>query len=583
MAMPNPSTELLEILLDAGRITVEQAKAVQEEIAASGRPVDELLLAKKLVDEEFLAKARGTVLGVPYAELTGKSVAAAVLNLIPKTVAETNKAVAFDRDDEGVHVGMVDPRDSQAASSIDFLAQTAGFRPKYHIISNASFNAALKKYAEIGKEVEGALAVAKEKFVPEKKVEPVSGEKLEETIKGAPVSRIVSVILRHAVDGNASDIHIEPFGDDTRVRYRVDGVLRTSLTLPKYIHPSIVSRIKVLANLKLDETRVPQDGRITESFNGKVIDFRVSTMPLSDTEKVVMRILDTTRGVPTLEQLGFRKEYIQVIKEEIRKPHGIFLITGPTGSGKSTSLLTILSMRNEEGVNISTLEDPVEYYIKGVNQSQIRHEVGYTFATGLRALLRQDPNIIMVGEIRDGETGELAIHAALTGHLIFSTLHTNDALGVVPRLTDMHVEPFLLSATLNVAIAQRLARKICERCKGTATLPPEMEKRVREELAAIPEAYKAALAANIAAPQLTVHKGRGCVRCGDSGYVGRVAVAEMIVYGDDLRLLISQGFPMDKVKEQLVRQGAITLRQDGLLKALEGSTTIEEVLRITAE
>ncbi|HTM68430.1 MAG TPA: GspE/PulE family protein [Candidatus Binatia bacterium] len=576
----NASAELLTILLEAGRITEDQYRTVTNEHNSTGKPVEKLLVEKKLVDEEFLARAKGTMLGIPYADLMGKDIPPQVLNLIPKNVAEANKAIPFEKTDDHVGVGLVDPRDMGSMQAIDFLAQNANFKPKYYIISNQAFTVSFKKYASIGKDVATALQVAKEKFTPVEKPKELE-EKLEEVIKGAPVSRIVSVILRHAVDGGASDIHIEPFGDETRVRYRVDGVLRTSLTLPKYIHASLVARVKVLANLKLDETRVPQDGRITENIGGKIIDFRVSTMPLAETEKVVMRILDTTRGVPTLEQLGFRKQYIDTIKLEIRKPHGIFLITGPTGSGKSTTLFTILNMRNEEGVNISTLEDPVEYYIKGVNQSQIRHEVGYTFASGLRALLRQDPNIIMVGEIRDGETGELAIHAALTGHLIFSTLHTNDALGVVPRLIDMHVEPFLLSATINMAIAQRLARKICERCKAPIVIPAEVEAQVRKEIAEIPAKYMSHL--KLDGEHLPFHKGRGCVRCGDSGYAGRVAVGEMIQYDEEMRALITKGFPMDEVQKVLRKQGAISLRQDGLLKALEGSTTIEEVMRITSE
>jgi len=572
--------DLLAILLETGKIDEARRKEIADMHAATGKPVEALLLERKVVDEEFLAKVKGTLLGVPYVELLGKEVAAAALNTVPRAVAENNRVVAFDKTDGVVSLAMVDPRDASAMQAMEFLAQNAGFRLKTFIMSQASFAFMLKKYDAIGKDVAQALDIAKEKFEPAKKKTTTVEEKIEDVIKGAPVSRIVSVILRHAVDGGASDIHIEPYGDETRVRYRVDGVLRTSLSLPKYLHPSIVSRVKVLANLKLDETRVPQDGRITETVGGKVIDFRVSTLPLNETEKVVMRILDTTRGIPTLEQLGFRKEFVDAIKEEVRKPHGIFLITGPTGSGKSTTLLTVLTMRNEEGINISTLEDPVEYYIKGVNQSQIRSEVGFNFASGLRALLRQDPNIIMVGEIRDGETGELAIHAALTGHLIFSTLHTNDALGVVPRLADMHVEPFLLGATLNMAIAQRLARKICDRCKAPFPVPPEVEERFRKEIAEIPEKYRSKF--DVTKP-LTFYKGRGCVRCGDSGYVGRVACAELIAYDEELRQLIARGFPVDEVKVVLAKQGAITLRQDGLLKALEGSTTMEEVLRITAE
>ncbi len=574
----NPS-ELLDILLQAGHISEEQYRQVEKESAETGKPVDAVLLKSKLADEELITRAKGTLLGVPYADLVGKKVDVQVVNLISRPVAENAKAVAFDRQEGVVSVGMLDPRDMTAVQSIDFLSQASNFKPRYYIISVASYNYVLKKYEELGKEVAKALEVAKEKYVPKK--EEGKEEKLEEIIKGAPVSRIVSVILRHAVDGNASDIHIEPFGEETRVRYRVDGVLRTSLKLPKYIHASLVSRIKVLANLKLDETRIPQDGRIRETFGDKVIDFRISTMPLQDTEKVVMRILDTSKGVPLLEQLGFRSQYVDTIKKEIKKPHGMFLITGPTGSGKSTTLFTILNMRNDEVVNISTLEDPVEYTIKGVNQSQVRPEVGYTFASGLRALLRQDPNIIMVGEIRDGETGELAVHAALTGHLIFSTLHTNDALGVVPRLTDMHIEPFLLAATINLAIAQRLARKICERCKAATTLPPETEAKVRADLELIPAPYKAHL--NLTGPQLTVYKGRGCLRCNDTGYNGRVACAELIQFNEEMRELITKGFPIDEVKAAIKRQQALSLKQDGLLKALEGSTTIEEVMRITTE
>ncbi|MFA6603419.1 MAG: GspE/PulE family protein [Patescibacteria group bacterium] len=575
----NNNSELLDILLEAGHITEDNYRLVQKEHVDSGLPVDALLIKKRLVDEELIVKAKGLVMNLPFADLVGKKIDVQVVNLIPKPVAENNKAVAFDKQDGVVSIGMLDPRDPAAVQAIGFLAQNAGFAVKYFVISNPSFNYALKKYEEIGKEVAKALEVAKDRYVPKPK-EDEKEEKLEEIIKGAPVSRIVSVILRHAVDGGASDIHLEPYGEETRVRYRVDGVLRTSLRLPKYIHNSIVSRIKVLSNMKLDETRIPQDGRIRETFGEKIIDFRVSTLPLQDAEKVVMRILDTTKGVPALEQLGFRKHYVDIIKEDIRKPHGIFLITGPTGSGKSTTLFTILNMRNDEVVNISTLEDPVEYTIRGVNQSQIRAEVGFTFASGLRALLRQDPNIIMVGEIRDVETGELAVHAALTGHLIFSTLHTNDALGVVPRLIDMHIEPFLLAATLNMAIAQRLARKICERCKGQVNVPPEVEAGLRKEILEIPDIHRAHI--DLSAPKLTFYKGRGCLRCNDTGYSGRVAVAELIRFNDDFRQLITQGFPIDKVQEEIKKQKLMNIRQDAILKALEGSTTIEEVMRISS-
>lgn len=573
--------KIMNALLEAGYLSDEQYAQVTRESEESGQPADALLLQHHFIDEEQLAKAKATVYGLPYVDLQSREIVSKTLNVLSKEIAENTHAVSFEKEEDTVSIGMVHPRDSVALQTLDFLAQSQGFKMKYHIVSEASFKNAVKKYAQIGKEVEGALEIAKEKFVPAAPEKEVDDRKIEEVIKGAPVSRIISVILRHAVDGGASDIHIEPFGDETRIRYRVDGVLRTSLTLPKYIHQSLVSRVKVMANLKLDETRIPQDGRIRETFGKKVIDFRVSTLPLQGNEKVVMRILDTSRGVPKLEELGFRKQYVDIINEEIKKPHGMFLITGPTGSGKSTTLLTVLNLRNDESVNISTLEDPVEYNMKGVNQSQIRPEVGFTFAAGLRALLRQDPNIIMVGEIRDQETGELAIHAALTGHLIFSTLHTNDAFGVVPRMTDMHLEPFLLGATMNLVIAQRLARKICERCKAPVELSPDMMQKVTARLKGIPDSYKADL--GLENGGLTLYKGMGCVRCGDTGYIGRVAVAEIMRFDDEMRKLVVEGFPIDKVREAAAHQKMITIAQDGLLKALEGFTTMEEVMRITID
>jgi type IV pilus assembly protein PilB len=572
--------DILAVLTEAGRLTADQLTSAAQEAATTKKTVEQVLIDRKVVDEETLARARGTVIGLPYVDLQGKDIPALVLNLLPKQVSENTKAVAFERVDNVVSIGIAEPGDSSATQSLDFFAQSNQLKVRYFVISMASYRHAAKKYDALGKDVSAALEVVKEKYAAPKSM---AGQEvnLEEIIKGAPVSRIVTVILRYAVDAGASDIHIEPHGDETRVRYRIDGVLRTLLTLPKYIHSSIIARVKVLSNLKLDETRIPQDGRITENFGGKVIDFRISTLPLLDSEKVVMRVLDTTRGIPTLESLGFRKEFVKMISQDIKKPHGMFMITGPTGSGKSTTLLTVLSMRNDEGLNISTLEDPVEYFIKGVNQAQIRPEVGFTFAAGLRSLLRQDPNIIMVGEVRDTETGELAVHAALTGHLILTTLHTNDALGVVPRLLDMHLEPFLLSATLNMAVAQRLARRICDRCKAPTTVPLDIEERIRRDLQSVPEAWRQHL--DLAASKLTLFKGLGCVRCNNTGYIGRIACAEIIPFDTVMRDLVAEGYPIEKVRAAIKAKGLITLQQDALLKALEGLTTIEEVFRITAE
>jgi type IV pilus assembly protein PilB len=403
-------------------------------------------------------------------------------------------------------------------------------------------------------------------------------EKMEAVIKSAPVSKMVLVILRHALAGRASDIHIEPTVTDTAVRYRIDGTLHTSLILPKYTHAAIVARIKVLANLKLDETRKPQDGRIRLNIEGRDIDFRVSTLPLFEGEKVVLRILDTKAEVPTLEKLGLNPLHIELIKKSIKRPHGMTLLTGPTGSGKTTTLYTVLTMLNEEGTNIVTLEDPIEYYINGVNQSQINPEIGYTFAAGLRAILRQDPNIVMVGEIRDKETTELVIHASLTGHMILSTLHTNNAIGAIPRLIDLGAEPFLVSSVLNMVIAQRLARKICPDCRKEMAIPAALMARVKEQITEIPPKYLK----DIDQKKLTFYKGEGCAHCGNLGYLGRVAVVEIIDVDAEIRQLITAGGKdVTLFDKALKKQEFITLTQDCLIKALQGQTTMEEVLRVS--
>jgi type IV pilus assembly protein PilB len=507
-----------------------------------------------------------------------------IVRRIPREQAEALRAVAFAENAGELWIGMVDPTDFQAVQTMDFLAQSQKKTARFATISDASLAAVLKRYEQLESEVARALEAAKNKFEEqEQAVTPAirGGESLEQVVRGAPVSSMVATMMRYAVEQGASDIHIEPLGKKTRVRYRIDGVLKTVLSLPDIIHPAIISRIKVLASLKLDESRTPQDGRITENINGKVVDFRVSTLPVVDNEKVVMRILDTAVGVPTLAQLGFRPEHVKMIESQIRLPHGLFLVSGPTGSGKSTSLYTSLSILNSEGLNIVTLEDPVEYYIHGVNQSQIRPEIGYTFASGLRSLLRQDPNVIMVGEIRDKETAELAVHAGLTGHLIFSTIHTNDVFGVIPRLVDLGVEPFLLSATLNAAVAQRLARKICEDCKAPEEIPEMELTRFREELRGVPKHFLTEKTQPDGA--LTFWRGVGCDACHATGYAGRVAVAEILLMTRQLQRIVVSGFKPQEVQAEAARQEMITLRQDAILKALDGLTTVQEVLRITEE
>lgn len=572
--------EQILAILKAKNILDDKTITIVKDLVARGKTLEQAIVGGRYAPDVEFAKARAEVLGRQFIDLTERVIPKETLDIISQETQQTYQVVPTAFDGTTLEVAMLDPNDFHAVEALEFLATERGWTLKIVIAPSTQILSLLKKVKGLGSDVATALAQAKGKFARKESATEEAG-KLEEALKGAPVARMVSIIMRQAVEGGASDIHIEPISGESRVRYRIDGVLRTSLNLPMYVHPAVVSRIKVLANLKIDETRVPQDGRITQEINGKKIDFRVSTLPVVDNEKVVMRVLDTSVGAPTLEQLGYRKEHVDMIKEQIKKSFGMFLVTGPTGSGKSTTLFAALAMLNAEGVNISTLEDPVEYYISGVNQSQIRPEIGYTFAAGLRSLLRQDPNVIMVGEVRDRETAELAIHASLTGHLMFSTLHTNDVYGIVPRLMDMGIEPFLLAATINLGIAQRLARKICTGCKAVQEIEAKTLQKVSVEIARIPKRYFAgSLSPN---GPLTFYHGTGCAKCGGSGYQGRVAVAELFDYTAQARKLIESGFTQEAFQKERERQGAMSLREDALLKALEGSTTIEEVFRITQE
>jgi len=566
------------VLLSKKKLIDEKAVAAIRELVTRGKTLEQATVGGRYVNEIEFTKARAEALSMTYVDLTERVIPKETLELIPQEIMDSYQVVPTAFENNILEVCFQNPQDIRAIEAMEYLARDRGWTLKQVISPTSQVSSLLKKVKGLGAEVATALAQAKGKFGKKGEKDEEIGE-LEEIIKGAPVSRMISVIMRHAVEGGASDIHIEPFGDESRIRYRIDGVLRTSLVLPIYVHPALVSRVKVLANLKIDETRVPQDGRITQEIGGKKIDFRISTLPVIDNEKVVMRVLDTTSSAPTLERLGYRKEHVALIREEVRKSHGMFLVTGPTGSGKSTTLFAILSILNAEGVNISTLEDPVEYYIEGINQSQIRPEIGYTFAGGLRALLRQDPNVIMVGEIRDKETGELGIHASLTGHLVFSTLHTNDVYGIVPRLIDMGVEPFLLAATLNLGIAQRLARKICPACKEPDIVEQKILDKVFAELQKIPKKYFVDEKIPTVAPSF--FRGKGCPRCGNSGYAGRVSVVELFQYTVSAQRAIEKGFSHDDFNAERLRQDSLTLREDGLLKAMDGITTLEEVFRLS--
>ena len=573
---PQELKKLLDFLKGKQFLNDKQYKELADQKFVSFAEAEKKIRRIILVAEEDWTNAKGVFYNVEYTNLVGRKIESEVLNILPQDLAENYKLVIFKKEGNSVEAGLVDPSNFKAIEALNFLSRKHDYRLKYYIISEDSFRSAIKQYETLGEEVGQALDTAEAMFAPKEDVLEI-GDDVGEVVKSAPVSKIVSVILRHAIEGRASDIHIEPVNKQSKVRYRIDGVLHTTIVLPLYVHSALVSRVKVLANLKIDETRIPQDGRIRMKIHNKDIDFRVSTIPLIGQEKVVMRILETPDKAPSFADLGFMGLQSQIVKNNIKKPNGLFLLTGPTGSGKSTTLFAALSYLNKEGVNIATLEDPVEYYIPGVNQSQVRPEVNFNFATGLRALLRQDPDIIMVGEIRDSETAELAIHAGLTGHSVLTTLHTNNATGAVPRLFDMHVEPFLLASTLNAVVAQRLVRKICIKCKKEEKLPSDLKKKIESVLEGVPEE---AIYADLELDKLKFYKGEGCTSCGKTGYKGRLAIVEAVDISRRLKEIITKGFSRSEVEEELDKQRFITMEQDGVLKALLGLTTVEEVLRV---
>lgn len=578
------SEEILKILAQFNLISQDQLSDIIQAAHAENKKIPDILLERKVIDPEGLAKIIAKILNYPYENLIDRDLPDNVLNTIPEEVAENYKIICFGKNESKIKVGIVDPENFKALEAVDFLAKGAGLQVEYFLISDQSFQTGFKKYKTLAKELNTALETkAQEQEKDEAVTHKPSEEKeqdLDEVTKSAPIAKIVSVIIRHAVEGGASDIHIEPLPKETRVRYRIDGVLHTSLVLPRNIHNSLTARIKVMSNLKLDETRIPQDGRIRLRINDRDYDFRVSVLPLMDAEKVVMRILDTSKKAPTLESLGYQGIQLEVIKKNLEKTEGMLLATGPTGSGKSTTLFSLLNILNEEGINISTLEDPVEYQVKGVNQSQIKPDIGYTFASGLRSFLRQDPDVIMVGEIRDEETAELAIHAALTGHVVLSTLHTTSAPGAITRLVDMNIEPFLLGNTLNTVIAQRLGRKICQHCKEETSIPDEYLKQVKEKIDEIGVDYIKTVIKDFDSKKITFYHGKGCPRCGNTGYSGRLAVVEVLDINDKIKELIIAGEKQISVKQILSCQKYITMEQDGIIKVLEGATTMEEILRV---
>jgi type IV pilus assembly protein PilB len=569
-------------LVEKKFLSAETLNKAQIESSTAHRNLFDYLVSEKYIAEEDLTRARGLFFNLPYVDLRNQNVKKEIIAKVSRDAIANYKFVPFELTGNILKVALTDPTNLAALNALEFLSQKENLSIDTYITSYASFMAVSRKSGNLTTEVSQALKEVAKKEEEEEVKKIVKSEKpVEQTIVDeAPISKIVDVVLRHAIEGRASDIHIEPTEDDLRVRYRIDGVLHSSLILPKSVHSAIVSRVKILSNLKIDEQRLPQDGRFHINLDGKPIDFRVSTFPTVIGEKVVLRILDKSTGAPTLDDLGISGKRLEIVLDSIKKPHGMFLITGPTGSGKSTTLYAILSMLNQPGVNIVTLEDPVEYFMDGVNQAQVRPEIGLTFASGLRSILRQDPNIIMVGEIRDKETAELAVNSALTGHLVFSTLHTNNAAGAIPRLMDMGIEPFLLTASLNLVAAQRLVRKICDKCISETKPSEGIEEIIRKELVGVkPDEFK-----GIELEPVKVFVGRGCPVCGNTGYRGRIGIYEFIKISAKIQELIDTRSSGTKIAEvALKEEGAITMRQDGILKALRGLTTVEEVIRVTKE
>jgi type IV pilus assembly protein PilB len=523
---------------------------------------------------------KAAFLGMEYLQELPK-IEVDALEIITRDVASQNKIIAFEKNAQGAKIAIVDPENINALNILRFIAEKRKIEFDLFLVSEGMFSDMLDQYSGgAEKAIEEAVQSLSDNESDENQAADLS-ESEQDNLQSAPVTKLLSVIIKHAVDGKASDIHIEPLGKEYRVRFRVDGVLYASLTIPKNVGRAVVSRIKILSNLKIDEKRKPQDGRFKMVEDGRGVDFRVSTLPIVNGEKVVLRLLDTGNKVIDLDSMGLMGKGSEILQRNIKEPFGIILMTGPTGSGKSTTLYACLDILNKEEHNIITLEDPVEYSIAGINQSQINPEIGYTFASGLRSILRQDPNVIMVGEIRDNETAELTIHAALTGHLVLSTLHTNSSIGAIPRLVDMGIEPFLLASSLRVVGAQRLVRRICMECKHEVTVPPNVLDYVRSLVEKVPkdelEKYKVDLAAG-----LHIYEGKGCDACGNSGYKGRIAIFEALEIDANMKEVISQHNGVEtEIQKYADANGMITIKQDGMLKVLRGFTTLAEVERVT--
>lgn len=556
---------LEDILFNQGLVSQDQLSSIKLESINSGEEVEKILRQHNLVPVDKIAAAKAQMLNVPFIKLEGKAMSAEVLNMIPEPVARRYRLIPFDKQDGELYVAMIDPLDIQV---IQFIEKKSGMRIKAFLgVEEDIIKAINEQYSQnLSTVVTSALKEVES-------INPLEAQSQDpEIIREAPVSNIVNQLLEYAMKSKASDIHIEPEEDKTRIRYRIDGILNEKIILPKGVHDALISRIKILSNLKIDEKRLPQDGRFTFTFATSEVDLRISTVPTIFGEKIVMRLLPKSTAAPTLMELGLRGSALKNFEGQLLRPHGIILVCGPTGSGKTTTLYSVLSKVSTTKVNVVTIEDPVEYQIPGVNQVQANPNIGLTFASALRSFLRQDPNIIMVGEIRDTETAELAIQAALTGHQVFSTIHTNSSAGAPPRLIDMGVETFLLASALNAVLGQRVVRKICNFCKVEIPVSSEVLANIKQMVGSL-----------IADKPIKIYKGQGCAKCGQIGYSGRIGIYEVLVVSTALSKLILEHGTSQKIEEVAKSEGMITMLQDGYLKVLEGITTLEEVLRVAQD
>ena len=589
------SDQTIESILKQGGVVDEPQLADLKLIAErSKQTLQETTIEQKVISEEDLTKLIGDYIGVPFVRIEPKDIPEDVLKRIPEHIARQYNVVLFEKnEDDSLSLAMEDPDDVQA---LNFIQKEIGYNTKVFLATKSNILDCLENYrGNINAELDEVIAVQKDTSAEDQNVSQ------DDFAENSPIAQTVNLLLEYAIKSNASDIHIEPREDYVQVRYRIDGVLKEVNKLPRNVHGALVSRIKILSNLKIDERRVPQDGRFKIKVSGKQYALRVSTLPIADGEKVVMRILDESNQAVKLDQLGYWGLSLATVKDAMAQPNGMILVTGPTGSGKSTSLFSILSELNTPDVNISTIEDPVEYKIPGVNQTQTNAKAGMTFASGLRALLRQDPNIIMVGEIRDGETANLGVQAALTGHLVFSTLHTNNAATCLPRLLDMGIEPFLIASTVKAVIGQRLVRRLCMNCRQEYT-PNEEEIKFIAEMFKIntesikkihnleEQAFEDKIGGDTPMGSTDSTIGRlwkpnpeGCDECGHNGFKGRVGIYEVLGISIPIQKMITANATSNDIQDQAISEGMVTMQMDGLIKSLRGITTVDEVLRATRE